>query len=348
VGEGGAENAAVWRILQENCLELKQAADSGGIARRMTAGEAEIVIRDARRAFQVVTELSDGVIIQLRNGVTVQGVGSLASEIQRTTRNHVFLLRSIDWTIQNLNICARAIRTGVALSDIATGSATDALPIDSADYDDDLVFQEKSRDQQNIVNPTQYKLPTTKSNHNSSEIIQQKPAIPSSVEVHTNSSKATEMGALAFAQGSDIHFAPGQFKPDTVGGQELIGHELAHVQQQKNGGVKATTSVNGTPINDDKRLEKEADDFGISFANSLRNNSQSEVRSQSPRQFRLAEKSAPNKINLDNSMDPFNAASKQYASIENTHEDVADFSKENALQLKSSKKENAQEKAFKL
>ncbi|GLR16684.1 eCIS core domain-containing protein [Portibacter lacus] len=267
-GEAGVENGAVWRILEENCLELKRAADSGGIARSMTAGDAEVVIRDATRAFQAIIESSDGIILQLRNGTTVQGVGTLASEIQRTTRNHVFLLRSIDWTTQNLNICARAIRTGVALVEIATDSATDALPIDSSDYEDgdDFVVQEKSRDQQNTNNPVQHKLASQKSNNPSNDIIQQKPAIPSDVNVHTNSSQASEMGALAFAQGSDIHFAPGQFKPDMQSGQELIGHELAHVQQQKEGRVQPTIHTKGNPVNDDPALELEADDFGKKFA----------------------------------------------------------------------------------
>ncbi|MCP5047243.1 MAG: DUF4157 domain-containing protein, partial [bacterium] len=37
----------------------------------------------------------------------------------------------------------------------------------------------------------------------------------SDVKVHTNSSKASEVGALAFTQGSDIHVAPGQYNPGT-------------------------------------------------------------------------------------------------------------------------------------
>ncbi|MGK0363321.1 MAG: hypothetical protein ACI85O_000366 [Saprospiraceae bacterium] len=53
----------------------------------------------------------------------------------------------------------------------------------------------------------------------------------SNVNFHTNSHSATDVGALAYAQGNDVHFAPGQFKPNTQSGQELIGHELAHVVQ---------------------------------------------------------------------------------------------------------------------
>jgi hypothetical protein len=84
----------------------------------------------------------------------------------------------------------------------------------------------------------------------------------SNVNITTNSSKATDMGALAYAQGNDVHFAPGQYNPGSQKGQELIGHELAHVKQQREGRVQANTSTNGQPVNNDKSLEKEADDMG--------------------------------------------------------------------------------------
>ena len=44
--------------------------------------------------------------------------------------------------------------------------------------------------------------------------------------------------ALAYTQGTDIHFAPGQFEPDTSAGQQLLGHELTHVIQQAEGRVQ--------------------------------------------------------------------------------------------------------------
>lgn len=81
----------------------------------------------------------------------------------------------------------------------------------------------------------------------------------SSVRVHPDSSKAPEVGALAYTQGTDIHFAPGQFKPDTAAGQELLGHELTHVVQQAEGRVQPTTEIGGMPVNDNEALEHEAD-----------------------------------------------------------------------------------------
>jgi len=84
----------------------------------------------------------------------------------------------------------------------------------------------------------------------------------SDVKVHPNSSKAPEVGALAYTQGSDIHFAPGQFQPETPKGQALLGHELTHVVQQREGRVTPTTQVKGMAVNDDPGLEKEADQMG--------------------------------------------------------------------------------------
>lgn len=88
----------------------------------------------------------------------------------------------------------------------------------------------------------------------------------SGVQIHQNSQKATEAGALAYAQGNDIHFAPGQFSPDTPGGQQLLGHELAHVVQQRQGRVQPTGEVNGMAANTDKSLEAEADAMGAKAA----------------------------------------------------------------------------------
>ena len=74
------------------------------------------------------------------------------------------------------------------------------------------------------------------------------------VRVHYNSPKPAAVQAHAYAQGSDIHLAPGQAKH--------LPHELGHVVQQAQGRVKPTTSVNGVAVNDNPSLEKEADRMG--------------------------------------------------------------------------------------
>lgn len=74
------------------------------------------------------------------------------------------------------------------------------------------------------------------------------------VQVHYNSSKPAQVGALAYAQGSDIYLAPGQARH--------LAHEAWHVVQQQQGRVRPTTAVNGVAVNDNVQLEREADVMG--------------------------------------------------------------------------------------
>jgi hypothetical protein len=80
------------------------------------------------------------------------------------------------------------------------------------------------------------------------------------VNIHTNDKSASELGALAYTQGNDVHFAPGQFNPNSKKGQELIGHELTHVVQQKEGRVKSPNIGDMKPTipkKSDRQLKKE-------------------------------------------------------------------------------------------
>ncbi|MCG8418541.1 MAG: DUF4157 domain-containing protein [Proteobacteria bacterium] len=78
--------------------------------------------------------------------------------------------------------------------------------------------------------------------------------------------RSETLGARAYTQGTDVHFAPGQYRPGSPSGQELLGHELAHVVQQRQGRVAVTTQAKGVAINDDTALEKEADELGARAA----------------------------------------------------------------------------------
>ena len=81
------------------------------------------------------------------------------------------------------------------------------------------------------------------------------------VRVHHNASQAAQLQAHAFAQGSDIHAAPGQ--------GEHAPHEAWHVVQQAQGRVKPTLQMEGgAVVNDDKSLEREADAMGTKAAKS--------------------------------------------------------------------------------
>jgi hypothetical protein len=78
----------------------------------------------------------------------------------------------------------------------------------------------------------------------------------SDVNVHYNSDKPAQLEAHAYAQGTDIHLAPGQ--------EKHLPHEAWHVVQQKQGRVKPTIQLkDGVKINNDVGLEKEADMMGV-------------------------------------------------------------------------------------
>ncbi|PIO89955.1 MAG: hypothetical protein COS82_06680 [Zetaproteobacteria bacterium CG06_land_8_20_14_3_00_59_53] len=75
------------------------------------------------------------------------------------------------------------------------------------------------------------------------------------VKVHYNSSQPAQLNALAYAQGTDIHVAPGQ--------ERHLPHEAWHVVQQAQDRVQPTMQMkDDVPVNDDQSLEHEADVMG--------------------------------------------------------------------------------------
>lgn len=75
------------------------------------------------------------------------------------------------------------------------------------------------------------------------------------IRVHRNSPRPAQLQAHAYAQGHDIHLAPGQ--------ERHLPHEAWHVVQQARGRVRPTRQMKGgTPVNDDTGLEREADAMG--------------------------------------------------------------------------------------
>lgn len=70
--------------------------------------------------------------------------------------------------------------------------------------------------------------------------------------VYYDSSRPAEVGALAYAQGAEVHLAPGQ--------EGLLLHEAWHLVQQRKGRVKPTERLEGGHwLNTDRSLEEEAD-----------------------------------------------------------------------------------------
>jgi hypothetical protein len=97
------------------------------------------------------------------------------------------------------------------------------------------------------------------------------------VKVHYNSSQPAQLNALAYAQGTDIHVAPGQ--------EQHLPHEAWHVAQQKQGRVQPTMQMKaGVAVNDDPGLENEADVMG---AKAIQTKSYSSVTSFSTNNISL-------------------------------------------------------------
>ena len=95
------------------------------------------------------------------------------------------------------------------------------------------------------------------------------------VRVHYNSSQPAQLNALAYAQGSDIHLEPGQ--------ERHLPHEAWHVVQQAQGRVRPTLQAKGVAINDDLRLEREADVMGAKTVQMCRDTKDEKLGSQPPK-----------------------------------------------------------------
>ena len=78
------------------------------------------------------------------------------------------------------------------------------------------------------------------------------------VRVHTDSTAdalARSVSARAFATGTDIFFAQGEYRPGTASGDQLIAHEVAHTEQQRGAPSVGPLTVS----NPGDVLEREAD-----------------------------------------------------------------------------------------
>src|SRR5215217_7075165 len=66
------------------------------------------------------------------------------------------------------------------------------------------------------------------------------------VRVHTDDTADQlnrSVSARAFATGSDVYFAKGEYNPGSASGDKLIAHELAHVVQQRGSSASGPLSV---------------------------------------------------------------------------------------------------------
>jgi hypothetical protein len=89
------------------------------------------------------------------------------------------------------------------------------------------------------------------------------------VRLHTDGDAATlsdQLNARAFTVGRHVAFGAGEFKPDTIVGDALIAHELAHVVQQGSSESPSTIAETSGTIG---RLEEDADRAAVGAVGSL-------------------------------------------------------------------------------
>lgn len=87
----------------------------------------------------------------------------------------------------------------------------------------------------------------------------------SDVRVHLGN-LPEKIGANAFARGSDLFFKRTNYDPGSRKGQALIGHELAHVVQQRQRRVAPTHVAGPLLANQESHLESEAEKAGESVS----------------------------------------------------------------------------------
>ena len=80
------------------------------------------------------------------------------------------------------------------------------------------------------------------------------------INIYTNPLIA-KAGARAFAYGDGIYFAPVEYQLESSDGWRVLGHEIAHIRQQKSGLLTRLLRNNLEIVHDDF-LEAEADVFG--------------------------------------------------------------------------------------
>lgn len=97
----------------------------------------------------------------------------------------------------------------------------------------------------------------------------------SGVRVHTDHDAdqlARSVRSTAFTFGSDIYFTRGTYAPNSVSGQHLLAHELAHVAQHRSGRFRSSSAGGGTPLigRADDPAELDAEQVATGVVSALR------------------------------------------------------------------------------
>jgi hypothetical protein len=88
--------------------------------------------------------------------------------------------------------------------------------------------------------------------------------------VVTGSPEARALGVHAFTRAGGIHVAGSAAHLEGPAGRQLLGHELAHVVQQRQGRASGSVQARGLSVDPSMALEVEAERAGASFAAGIR------------------------------------------------------------------------------
>ena len=87
----------------------------------------------------------------------------------------------------------------------------------------------------------------------------------SDVRVHTDDTADKlnrSVSARAFATGTDVYFAKGEYNPGSADGDKLIAHELAHVVQQRGSSSSGPLTVSEPGDTMEREADAVADELG--------------------------------------------------------------------------------------
>jgi hypothetical protein len=87
----------------------------------------------------------------------------------------------------------------------------------------------------------------------------------SDVRVHTDDTADKlnrSVSARAFATGTDVYFANGEYSPGSAAGDKLIAHELAHVVQQRGSSASGPLAVSQPGDSMEREADSVADEIG--------------------------------------------------------------------------------------
>ncbi len=188
------------------------------------------------------------------NSSRTQGLSQLNAMMNNSLRSGAMQSLQAKVDTSPRQVAQRQLRSGI--QGVTIGAGSDNLSVQRVEDEEVLQGEFDAESPAQLAQPPEDKPNNTGLPDNLKAGVESLSGMSlDNVKVHYNSSKPAQLNAHAYAQGTDIHVGPGQ--------EQHLPHEAWHVVQQAQGRVKPTVQMKtGIAINDDARLEKEADVMG--------------------------------------------------------------------------------------